>query len=296
MTDATGRPTARLAPAKVNLYLHVLGRRPDGYHLLDSLVVFATAGDLIEVVPAGGLHLTVEGPFAAGVPAGDDNLVLRAARALAEAAGRPADAAIRLVKRLPVAAGIGGGSADAAAALRVLARLWGLDVRRERLADLALSLGADVPMCLGGRPAFVGGIGETIEAAPEMPPCGLLLVNPRQPLPTPQVFARRAGPFSTPGRFREPPADADELAALLDGRRNDLTDAAIAIVPDVAAVLTALAAAPGVLLARMSGSGATCFGLFESEEAAAAAARELRAVHAEWWMEAASVAGAGDCD
>ncbi len=208
------------APAKVNLYLHVTGRRADGYHLLDSLVVFAGDGDRIEVSEASGFRLQVTGPFADEVPAGDDNLVLRAARALAQAADaagdtnanaagiRVAGAAIRLDKRLPVASGIGGGSADAAATLRALVRLWRLDLEPAALASLALALGADVPMCLAGRPSFVAGVGEEITPAPGLPGFALLLVNPRIPLATPKVFAGRSGPFSPPGRFADPPADA----------------------------------------------------------------------------------------
>ena len=276
MTAPSPARVAVLARAKVNLYLHVLGRRTDGYHLLDSLVVFADVGDRIEVAAAESLRLAIDGPFAAEVPAGDDNLVLRAARGLADAVGRPAAAAIRLTKSLPVASGIGGGSSDAAATLRALVRLWRVDIDGERLRRLALALGADVPMCLRARPVFVGGIGERIEEAPDLPACALLLVNPRAALPTPRVFARRAGPFSQPGRFTTPPADARALAAKLAERRNDLMEAAIGLVPAIASVLDALRATPGVLLARMSGSGATCFGLCEDEAAAAAARARSR--------------------
>jgi 4-diphosphocytidyl-2-C-methyl-D-erythritol kinase len=296
MTEASLARVAVLAPAKVNLYLHVLGRRPDGYHLLDSLVVFVDVGDRIEVAPAESLRLGIDGPFAGEVPAGDDNLVLRAARGLADAVGRPAAAAIRLTKALPVASGIGGGSADAAATLRALARLWRIDIDGERLRRLTLALGADVPMCLRGRPAFVGGIGERIEKAHDLPACVLLLVNPGSALPTPQVFAHRSGPFSRPGRFTTPLADARALAAILAERRNDLTEAAVGLVPAIASVLDALQAAPGVLLARMSGSGATCFGLCEDEAAAAVAARALARRQPEWWIAAASVAGCGVSD
>lgn len=295
-TDDAEAPVTVPAPAKVNLYLHVVGRRPDGYHLLDSLVVFASAGDLLTIEPAHGLQLTIEGPFAAELPVSDDNLVLRAGRALAEAAGCRADAAIRLDKRLPIASGIGGGSADAAAALRGLVRLWRLVIDPPHLARLALALGADVPMCLAGRPVFVGGIGEHIDDAPPVPDCALVLVNPRCALPTPQVFARRAGPFSPAARFATPADDARALADLLADRGNDLTAAAIAARPEVASVLDALAAAPGVLLARMSGSGATCFGLCETLSAAQAAARALASRHPQWWIEPASVATGGVCD
>jgi 4-diphosphocytidyl-2-C-methyl-D-erythritol kinase len=289
----TAGSIAVLAPAKVNLYLHVLGRRPDGYHILDSLVVFAGCGDRIEVAAADRLRLTVDGPFASDVPTGNDNLVRRAARALANEVGRAATAAIRLTKSLPVASGIGGGSSDAAATLRALLRLWRIDIDGARLRRLALALGADVPMCLDIRPSFVGGIGERIEAAPDLPSCALVLINPRVALPTAQVFARRAGPFSQAARFNGAwPADARALVALLAERRNDLTAAAMAIAPEVASVLDALASTPGVLLARMSGSGATCYGLCETEAMAAAAASTLAARYPQWWIEAAAVAAA----
>ena len=292
MSVAAGDGIAVLAPAKINLYLHVLGRRPDGYHLLDSLVVFAGCGDRIEVAAAETLRLTVDGPFASDIPTGEDNLVLRAARVLADEVGRPAAAAIHLTKSLPVASGIGGGSSDAAATLRALLRLWRIDIGEERLRQLALGLGADVPMCLSGRPSFVGGIGDRLDPAPDLPPCAVVLINPRVALPTPQVFARRAGPFSQAARFDGVRlTDARALAGLLARRRNDLAAAAMAIAPEVASVLDALAATPGVLLARMSGSGATCFGLCETAASAAAAGRALAARHPEWWIEAAAVAG-----
>jgi 4-diphosphocytidyl-2-C-methyl-D-erythritol kinase len=287
---------AVLAPAKINLYLHVLGRRADGYHLLDSLVVFADVGDRIEVRVDDGLSLSIDGPFADAISAGDDNLVMRAARALAEVAARPPAVAIRLDKRLPVAAGIGGGSADAAATLRALVRLWALDIDSDALDRLALSMGADVPMCLHARPVFVGGIGEKIQPAPNIPACGLVLVNPRLALPTPQVFAHRDGPFSLSGRFAEPVPDGRALAEVLRGRRNDLSEAAIAILPTVATVLDALDVAPGVKLARMSGSGATCFGLCDNHAAAADAARCLRERHPGWWVVETATSQADDND
>ena len=179
------------APAKVNLYLHVTGRRADGYHLLDSLAVFGPAADLLAAAPAAALTLALEGPFAAGLAAEPDNLVLRAARALAAEAGLPGGAALRLAKHLPVASGIGGGSADAAAALRLLDRLWGLGLPEARLAAIAARLGADVPVCLASRPRRMQGVGEVLRPAPALPDCGLLLVNPGVALATPAVFRAR---------------------------------------------------------------------------------------------------------
>jgi len=287
VSEQTADGVVASAQAKVNLYLHVTGRRADGYHLLDSLIAFAAVGDTIDVRPADTLRLSISGPFAAAVPTGPQNLVLRAARALAEHAGVGARADIRLTKRLPVAAGIGGGSADAAAALRALMALWSVSLAAEDLQSLALSLGADVPVCLAGHPACVGGIGEDIVEAPRLPPCWLVLVNPGVELSTPAVFKRRNGPFSREAPLRAPPADAEELAKHLAERRNDLTAAAVALRPVVGTVLTELDLLPGTLLSRMSGSGATCFALFAAREDAERGARRLRQEHSEWWIEAA---------
>jgi len=264
------------APAKLNLHLHVVGRRPDGYHLLDSLVAFADDADVVEVRhdPAGPA-LELAGPGAAALADEPDNLVLRAVRALAAALGRPPTAAIRLDKRLPVAAGVGGGSADAAAVLRALARLWGLGEGHPAPAAVAPGLGADVPACLACRPCFMGGVGELLDPAPPLPPAWTVLANPGVPCPTPPVFRARTGPFSAPARFRDPPEDAAALARLLADRRNDLEAPALSLVPQIADVLSALTGTPGCLLARMSGSGATCFGLYADRTAAEAAASAL---------------------
>jgi 4-diphosphocytidyl-2-C-methyl-D-erythritol kinase len=280
------------ALAKINLYLHVTGRRAGGYHELDSLVVFAALGDTVTVAPAERLQLTIDGPFAGALPPEDDNLVLRAARALADAAGIEAKAAINLTKRLPVAAGLGGGSADAAAALGALAVLWGIEAGPGLLDAVGLGLGTDVPACLGGCPVFVGGVGEVLSPAPPLPPAWVVLANCGRALSTEAVFKTYAGPFTGPGRFSEAPADARELAALLARRRNDLDAAARRLEPAISDTLAALDACPGVLLARMSGSGATCFGFFEDEKAAQAAALSLDAAQPEWWVESAALAGA----
>lgn len=272
------------APAKINLYLHVTGRRDDGYHELDSLVAFADVHDTVAVAPNATLGLTIDGPFAEALSDEDDNLVLQAARALADRAGVSNGAAIRLTKRLPVASGIGGGSADAAAALRALTALWSLDIAETALMDIGLGLGADVPICLAGHAAFVGGIGERIDRAPALPAAGIVLANPLQPLATPSVFKARTGPFSTAGRFERPPADAEDLAALLGERRNDLSAAAVSLCPAIGVVLDRLAACPEVRLARMSGSGATCFALFDTVEAANAQAGVLTRETPDWWV------------
>ena len=282
------------APAKLNLYLHVVGRRDDGYHLLDSLVAFADLGDMVAAEGADTLSLELAGPFAAALEREGDNLVLRAVRLLAERLGRPPAARLRLVKNLPVASGIGGGSSDAAATLRVLARLWRSELPEPEFFALAARLGADVPVCLGARAAWLGGIGEHLEPGPALPECGLLLVNPVRPLATPDVFKARAGPFSAPDRFAAAPRDAMELAALLRSRRNDLTEPAQRLMPEIAAILARLEAEPGALLARMSGSGATCFALFADAPAAAAAAARIAGEGRGWWVAPPVARGAAE--
>jgi 4-diphosphocytidyl-2-C-methyl-D-erythritol kinase len=280
------------ARAKINLYLHITGRRSDGYHLLDSLIAFAALGDTVEVYGSDDLSLVVEGPFAAAVPHGGENLVLRAAQALADAAGVKARARIRLVKRLPAASGIGGGSADAAATLKALGRLWNVRPCRDDLERIALALGADVPVCLRGVPSFVGGIGEEMVPAPALPDISMVLANPGVAVATADVFGRRSGAFSQPARFQTAPADAGALAVLLAERRNDLTRAAVRLAPVIAELLAHLSRLPGVLLARMSGSGATGFALFADAASAEAAAAELRAAQPAWWVAATAIDGA----
>jgi 4-diphosphocytidyl-2-C-methyl-D-erythritol kinase len=274
----------RSAPAKLNLYLHVLGRRADGYHVLDGLVAFCELGEAVTAAPAQDLSLTLRGPFAAtlaGAP--KENLVWRAAEALAQRVGRPAAAALTLEKALPVASGLGGGSSDAAAALKALDALWQLGLDDDALAEIGAALGADVPVCLRARVAWLGGAGERVEPAPALPAVFALLVNPGIPLPTRAVFAARQGRFSEPARFAAMPGDSAELAALLAERRNDLSDAAAGLVPAVGEMLDRLRALDGALLARMSGSGASCFGLFARRETAELGAALLRAERPGWW-------------
>ena len=279
------------APAKINLYLHVVGRREDGYHELDSLVAFADIADVVTAQPAVGLSLVIDGPFAAALAGGAaDNLVLRTASLLAARFGVTAGAALRLTKNLPVASGIGGGSSDAAAALRALQSLWNIAASPDELAALAARLGADVPVCLLARTAWLGGIGEVLAAAPDLPPVAIVLVNPGIALATPSVFNARSGAFSAPGRFAEEIPDAAALAAALRRRRNDLAAPAIGLVPAIGDVLARLGACDGALLARMSGSGATCFGLFPDDAAARAAAARLAGERPGWWVAAGRLA------
>jgi 4-diphosphocytidyl-2-C-methyl-D-erythritol kinase len=262
------------APAKINLTLHVTGQRDDGYHLLDSLVVFADVGDTVRVTPADRLSLDIDGPEAGGLDAEPDNLVLRAARLLAPDRG----AAITLTKRLPVASGIGGGSADAAAGLRALAQLWDMSLPEP---EQVLSLGADVPVCLSVMPRRMRGIGEQLDHVPPLPAMDILLVNPRVAVSTPTIF-RTLAEKNNPPMERDLPRwrDLPDFAGWLANQRNDLALPAIAQQPVIAEVIDALSEA-GALFAGMSGSGATCFGLFSPDHPPAEPV--LRRRHPDWW-------------
>ncbi len=275
--------------AKVNLYLHVVGRRADGYHLLDSLAVFPGAADVVQAAPAGTITLEITGPCGSGLGGGPDNLVLRAARALASTAGIEAGARLTLEKRLPVASGIGGGSADAAATLRALIRLWDVHLPAGRLQLIAQSLGADVPVCLASRPARMQGIGEILGSAPMLPACGITLLNPGAAVATPDVFRMRQGAFSEiPLLPQADWPDGAAMAADLAHLRNDLEAPAIALCPAIAPVLEWLRAQPDCLLARLSGSGATCFGLFATPDAATAVAARAPV---SWWAWGGAMTG-----
>ena len=273
-----------LARAKINLTLHLCGQRADGYHLLDSLVVFPGIGDHLTAEPSGVLSLVLDGPFGQGLSAAGDNLVLRAAEGLA--AGRPLGAALRLQKNLPVASGIGGGSSDAATALALLSRLWDVPVPE----GLALSLGADVPVCAAAPIAqHMQGIGERLTPVPRLPDFWIVLVNPLVSVPTGAVF--QGTPDKNPGPVPGLPdgfANFTDLRDWLAQGRNDLQPAASGLCPAIGEVLTALSDAP---FARMSGSGATCFALFPDQAGAEAKAEDLRA-NTGWWVAAAQVSGA----
>ena len=269
------------APAKVNLFLHVTGRRADGYHLLDSLVVFAAVHDSVSAVPARDLTLTLSGPFGQMLANDEDNLVVRAARALAGEAGIAPGAHLLLNKVLPVASGIGGGSADAAATLRALCRLWDIEPGTAKLHQLAARLGADVPVCLDSLPTRMSGIGEVLQPVSPVPSCGLVLLNPGVGVSTPAVFRARTGTFSLPAEIPKSWQDSRELAHWLSGTRNDLEAPARELRPVIGDVLAALAGDRNCMLARMSGSGATCFGLFADARTANRAAARL--ARPGWW-------------
>jgi 4-diphosphocytidyl-2-C-methyl-D-erythritol kinase len=279
----------QLARAKVNLWLKIVGRRADGYHLLESLVAFADLADELAAMPSDGLSLHIDGPQSAALSAEADNLVLKAARLLADRAGVSPRAALRLTKNIPVAAGLGGGSADAAAALAELVALWRIALPAEELFDLAGALGADVPMCLAGRPALASGVGERLAPTPPLPACAILLVNPGVALPTAEVFAARQGAFSAAATATRPWGDLDDFAALLAAHGNDLEPPAIALRPIIADVLAALRAGAGVRYSAMSGSGATCFALYDDVARARVAASSLPAA---WWRHAGVLASA----
>jgi 4-diphosphocytidyl-2-C-methyl-D-erythritol kinase len=275
---------AERAAAKINLFLHVGDKRADGFHPLQSLAVFADLGDLLNLAPAAGLSLALDGPFSKELEKDDDNLVVRAAHALKPDL-RDEGAAIALTKNLPVASGIGGGSADAAAALRGLSRLWNLPQAEDKLCAIAAGLGSDVPACIGSRPVFMEGRGEILKPVTSLPRLAMLLVNPGVAVPTKDVFAglsKRSGIGMTlsQGRFR----DTADLLRFLETTANDLEAPARALQPVIGEVLAAIAALPGALFTRMSGSGATCFGLFADDGCSARAADLLRAAHPQWWI------------
>lgn len=274
------------APAKVNLALHVTGRREDGYHLLDTLVAFTEAGDHIRAAPAEGDSFTLSGPYAAAIPADGANLAIRARDLLRGVAGGQAfPVAIGLEKNLPAASGIGGGSSDAAATLRALARLWGLSLSTGDLARIALPLGADLPMCVAARPLVAQGIGEALAPVSGLPALDMVLVNPGLAVATPSVFRALENRANQPLALLPLPPDFSALVDWLAAARNDLEAPAVTVAPAIATVLAALRES-GAALARMSGSGATCFGLYPSRHDAAQAANAIAAACPAWYVQA----------
>jgi 4-diphosphocytidyl-2-C-methyl-D-erythritol kinase len=293
---SSARPLRYFAPAKINLYLHVTGQRPDGYHELDSVVIFAPIGDDIFILPADNLTLEIVGPEAHALQEfeASENLVFRAAHMLAEKYKVTTGAAITLNKVLPVASGMGGGSADAAATLKALVDFWNLKPTDGELAELALALGADVPVCLKSRPLRMTGIGEKLHETPVMPNGCLVLVNPRINQSTPDVFAELHRGKWKPRDFAPAlPSDLDFYSYVfeLKSRANELEQPATRLAPVIEEVLSVIGAQANCRLARMSGSGATCFGLFQRIEEAEAAAAEIRRHQPDWWIQ---TAGSGD--
>jgi 4-diphosphocytidyl-2-C-methyl-D-erythritol kinase len=270
------------APAKINLALHVLGRRADGYHELDSIVAFADVGDSLTLTPTSETSLNITGPFAGHLSSGADNLVLRAYALLNERASLP-PVAFHLEKNLPIASGIGGGSADAAAALRGLIRMFDLKLVPDEVNALALKLGADVPVCFHGKACRMRGIGERLEESAFSLPPAIVLVNPGKATSTPDVF-RHMGLKPGDNFGTAIPSHSDAASW-----RNDLAKPAMSLVPEIETVIEALRNTPGIACARMSGSGATCFGLANSFDEAQAAASILATQHSSWWVKAAKL-------
>lgn len=282
------------ARAKINLALHVTGQRPDGYHLLDMLVTFADHGDRLDFMPSPTDEFTLSGRFGETLAGdGGTNLVLKARDLLREVIGPLAfPVRIHLEKNLPVASGIGGGSADAAATLRGLMRLWDTSLPEEALAALALKLGADVPMCLASRPLIARGIGEKIEPVPELPVLAMVLANPLKGVSTPEVFRRLATKNNPTLRLAPSLRGTADWLAAIGAARNDLEPPARELVPEIA-VISAMLQAHGALLTRMSGSGATCFGIFATVAAAEDAAAALHDARSDWYFQATETVSGG---
>ncbi len=286
------------APAKINLYLHIIGQRANGLHILDSLIAFADIHDTLCIEASSELSLEIDGPFANQLTTEPDNIVLQAARGLASLCDVNRGAQLKLTKNLPVASGIGGGSSNAAAALKGLIQLWGVQPNDQDLLGLALELGADVPACLNGKTAFMSGIGEKITETEPVPVCSLVLVNSGPAVSTPSVFKTRAksqSTFSKPRRFDFSPNNLTEFVSILKTCRNDLDQAAQVLCPEIAEVLGALEESQGSLLTRMSGSGATCFALFANPEDATTAKLGLIQRHPDWWVKAGSLKRSNSC-
>jgi 4-diphosphocytidyl-2-C-methyl-D-erythritol kinase len=278
---------SEVAYAKVNLTLHLIERLPDGYHALDSLVAFVDVGDQLQatLLPDGELRLVIDGEYGRGLP-NEDNLIIRAAQRLQQEAAMSQGAALRLSKQIPVGAGLGGGSADAAATLRLLNHLWGLEYSPAMLAELGSDLGADIPACVFSVPTRMEGIGDQLHAMPHIPAMPLVLLYPNAPLWTPEVYAATAGkPFS--GQLSGIPtigASKNDWLAWLHTTHNDLEPAACSLSTHIQTMLDALLAMEGCALARMSGSGSACFGVFDSQKAAVDAAQIIQNAQPNWWV------------
>lgn len=292
MTSTRTKVLSIFAPAKINLYLHVTGRLDNGYHTLDSLVAFADIGDEIKIEPASDFDFIVQGPYANGfspkeldASPNSSNLVVQAVWALSRAAQKPPNVKITLTKNLPLASGIGGGSSDAGSVLWGLLEWWGISKQAQYLPALMATLGADVPVCLTCAPARMRGIGEILDPAPHMPEIPVVLLHPRKSCPTAQVFARYRSPFREPSALPDAFDNVDQLATFLKTKHNDLYAPACEIVPEVLNAVHTLESRAGCRLGRMSGAGATCFGLFASEEQAQAAARDISFENPDWWVQ-----------
>lgn len=292
MSEIETRLLSVFAPAKINLYLHVTGRLDNGYHLLDSLVAFADIGDEISIEPAHEFQFSIEGPYANAFGPKDrdhspdsSNLAVQAVWHLARAAQKVPNVRVKLTKNLPLASGIGGGSSDAAAVIWGLLEWWKIPKRVHYVQGIMTRLGADVPVCLNCRPARVRGIGDILDPAPALAEISVVLINPGKPCITSEVFSRFAGKFREPVAFAAGLEKTEALVSFLKQQDNDLLRPALEVVPEIGNILTALEAQEGCLFVRMSGSGATCFGLFENEMFAMMAARDLAQDNPDWWVK-----------
>ena len=278
-------PFTIFSPAKINLYLHITGQRANGYHELDSLVSFANIGDEIRLIPATNFTFNIKGPFAQTLNT-QNNLVVQAAQRLSKLYNKPLNVEITLTKNLPVASGIGGGSGNAAAAIRGLLALWGVPDNDSRLSELLLALGADVPVCFHGKAIHMGGIGEILSPVVPLEKIALLLVNPGKSCHTADIFAHHDQAFRSAAILPDQMQEQTNLITFLKETHNDLFAPACAVIPDIKNVIEDLYAQDGCQIARMSGSGATCFGLFESTRDSHNAAQAIRKNHPDWWVEA----------
>ncbi|MBY0406878.1 MAG: 4-(cytidine 5'-diphospho)-2-C-methyl-D-erythritol kinase, partial [Rickettsiales bacterium] len=279
------------APAKLNLFLHVTGKRANGYHELESLTLFTEFADVLDIMPARDISLTIHNHATTQLMADNDNLVIKAARSLEAFTGKGQGAHIALSKYIPVGAGLGGGSADAAATLRGLADFWQVPVMKKILMELGASLGSDIPACLLNQPGWMTGTGDIMQPV-ALPQGGfVVLVNPCQPLLTADVFRALQPPYSKSVPQPEGWDSLEGLCQWANQQRNDLEAPAVALMPAIADILAALRATPA-LLARMSGSGATCFGIYDSQITATQAAQTIKAAHPAWWVQATPIKGA----
>lgn len=274
------------APAKINLYLHITGRRADGYHFLDSLVAFTHVGDRMTLEEADDFSFVIDGPMAPALHGQDpeNNLAVRAVRLLGATLNKKLKFKLTLTKNLPVASGIGGGSTDAAAALRLMAMREKMAPDAALLHEIAATLGQDIPCCLAAQTCYFRDIGNVTDPGPELPLTHIILANPGVALPTPSVYKAREGAFDPPARLERIPQTSAELADLLKERTNSLYRAANSLCPTIQTVLDEIEHQEGCLLARMSGSGATCFGLFSDRASAKNAAAKIYQAHTDWWV------------
>ena len=277
------------APVKINLSLQIIGRRHDGFHLLESLIVFADQGDGLTVSSADTLSLTIKGPFAGSLSTDKNNLVMKAAVLLADFHKIRPKAHIELNKNIPIASGLGGGSADAAATLHALTKLWRLPISDQDLNKIAEQIGSDVPVCLNQKSAIMEGIGERVRRLGNLPKFGILLVNPNFPASTQEVFRKYEASFSEPGSLNKIPKDRIAYLKLLQSLQNDLTQASINTASEIKNVLSVLNDLNNQLLVRLSGSGGTCFALFENTKNAQEAAEKLNKKFPDWWIKSASI-------